>query len=204
MSLCWAVLIAVFHSVKVKQMGVIVIIGDPQNRSLLYSAILQYYFTFIPIDFYEQASHSRGSQTNFTDSPLSTNGLLAILKNTLELEQRTNRNREFTQWLIGNKEDRKENQEKSEVISPINDSFLRYFHVNRVGMAKMTSHQRSILKLSEHLSSNSRLSSFKEAYCTLFSKHPIIWRNFPEWFKGTQEWEFFWLRFWNLYFFIYS
>ncbi len=33
-----------------------------------------------------------------TVSPRSLNGLLAILKNTLELEQFTNWNQEFTQW----------------------------------------------------------------------------------------------------------
>jgi hypothetical protein len=40
-----------------------------------------------PIDFFEQANHIQGPQTNFTVSPRPSNGLLAILKNILELKQ---------------------------------------------------------------------------------------------------------------------
>jgi hypothetical protein len=44
--------------------------------------------------FFEQASHIREPQTNYTVYLLSSNGLLAILKNTLELEQRAIRNQD--------------------------------------------------------------------------------------------------------------
>jgi hypothetical protein len=75
---------------------------------------LQYYFiviTFTPIDFYEQARHIRRPQTNFTVSPPFSNGILAILKNTLELEKWTSsRNQEFSQEPIGKYEDHKEIQ----------------------------------------------------------------------------------------------
>ena len=76
-----------------------------------------------PIDFFEQANHIRGPQTNFTVSLRSSNFLLAILKNTLELEQWTNRNQEFLQWT-----NRKERgpQRNPVDISPI------CFHLNRV------------------------------------------------------------------------
>jgi hypothetical protein len=46
--------------------------------------------------FNEQASHIGGPQTNFPVSPRPSHGLLIILKNTLGLEQRSNRNQEFT------------------------------------------------------------------------------------------------------------
>jgi hypothetical protein len=45
---------------------------------------LQYYFKKVSQYFYEQASHIRGPQTNYTVSLLSLNGLLAILKITLQ------------------------------------------------------------------------------------------------------------------------
>ncbi len=41
--------------------------------------------TYTPIEFYEQASHIRGPQTIFIAPVRSSNGLLAILKNTSEL-----------------------------------------------------------------------------------------------------------------------
>jgi hypothetical protein len=61
---------------------------------------LQYYFKMVSpttIDFYEQAIHIGGPKTNFTVSPLSSHSLLAIFLNILELEQYTNRNKEFRQ-----------------------------------------------------------------------------------------------------------
>jgi hypothetical protein len=59
-----------------------------------------------------------------------SNGLLAILKNTLEPEQWTNRNQEFTQWT--NRKQRGP-QRNSVVISPINVSSPICFHLNRMG-----------------------------------------------------------------------
>jgi hypothetical protein len=38
--------------------------------------------TYTPIEFYEQASHIRGQHTIFIAPVRSSNGLLAILKNT--------------------------------------------------------------------------------------------------------------------------
>jgi hypothetical protein len=39
------------------------------------------------IDFYEQAGYIRGPQTNYTVASRSSNGLSAILKSSLDLEQ---------------------------------------------------------------------------------------------------------------------
>ncbi len=58
---------------------------------------LQNGLTYTPIYFYEQTSHIRGAETNFTVSPLSTNGLL---KNTLEQEQWINASRNFERLLL--------------------------------------------------------------------------------------------------------
>jgi hypothetical protein len=44
------------------------------------------------MDFYEQAKHIRGPQTNFVFSLR----LLAIVKNTAELEEWTKRNKDFS------------------------------------------------------------------------------------------------------------
>jgi hypothetical protein len=66
MSLHWAVLIAIFHAVKVKTNNKI-IIGDVFKKSQLNS--LQYYFKMVSPTlteiFYEQASHIQGPQTIF-------------------------------------------------------------------------------------------------------------------------------------------
>jgi hypothetical protein len=96
---------------------------------------LKYYFKWSHLNsnrftVYEQASHIRGPQNLFTVSPPSSKDLLAILKNTLELERWTNRNQEFTQ-----KTNRKQRgpQRNSVDISPINVGSQICFHLNRVG-----------------------------------------------------------------------
>ena len=66
----------------------------------------------------------------FYCSPRSSNGLLAILIKTLELEQWDNRNQEFSQWT--NRKQRG-SQRNSVVISPINVSSPICFHLNRMG-----------------------------------------------------------------------
>jgi hypothetical protein len=64
-------------------MGEIIIIGDVFSIAVLCSPILdQDGFTYTPINFYEQASHIREPQINFNDTPRSSNGLGATLKNT--------------------------------------------------------------------------------------------------------------------------
>jgi hypothetical protein len=69
-------------------MGEILLFEISLSLSLIrYSSILfENGLTYTPLYFYEQASHIRGPQTNFTVSPRSLNGLLATLK-ILELEQ---------------------------------------------------------------------------------------------------------------------
>jgi hypothetical protein len=57
--------------------------GEYSNKSCNYG------LTSTLLDFYEQANHIRGPQTNFTVSPRPSNSLLAILKNILELKQWT-------------------------------------------------------------------------------------------------------------------
>ncbi len=121
MSLCWAVLIAVFHAAKVNSYWRNNNLLEMSSKSHFFS--LHYYFKMVSLtytagDFYEQASHVRGSQTNFTVSPRSSNDLQSI--------------------------------------------FSVCFHLNRVGMAMTTSHQRSIL--AKYLNSISWSSLFNLLY----------------------------------------
>jgi hypothetical protein len=56
-------------------MGLKIIIGDVFKITVK--------LTYAPIDFYEQASNIRGSQTNVTVSPRSSLDLLAMFNNTI-------------------------------------------------------------------------------------------------------------------------
>jgi hypothetical protein len=62
------------------------------------------------IIFIEQAKHIRGTWKNYIFSLQPLHSLLAVLKNILELEEWTNRNKEFSQQPVNQKgtdEDRK-------------------------------------------------------------------------------------------------
>ncbi len=82
------------------------------------------------INFDEQAKHIRGTRTNSTFSLRPLNSLLAILKNTLELEEWTNKNQEFSQW---NNRKRRGLRRNLVDVSPINVLSAIFFHLNRVG-----------------------------------------------------------------------
>jgi hypothetical protein len=59
-------------------------------------------------DFYEQAQHIRGPQTNFTFPLWPLNNLLGVLKNILELKHGTIGIKSLASEPIGSDEDRKE------------------------------------------------------------------------------------------------
>jgi hypothetical protein len=66
MSLCRSVLIAIFHAIEVNTYGRENNFGDVLKMAVLYSPILFYNgLPSTPKDFYEQANHIRGPQTNF-------------------------------------------------------------------------------------------------------------------------------------------
>jgi hypothetical protein len=70
-------------------MGEIIITGNVFKLAVYYSPVLIYNgLPSAPIDFYKQASHIRGQQTNFTVSQKRlSNSLLSILTNMSELKQ---------------------------------------------------------------------------------------------------------------------
>ncbi len=106
-------------------------------------------YTPIQVDFYEQAKHIRGSQTNFTFSPRPLNSRLEILKNILEREEWVNRSQEFSHSEpIESDRDLKEIKEKYLQLM----LFLPYvFPLTEWEKAITTSHQRSIFKIQKPL-----------------------------------------------------
>jgi hypothetical protein len=75
--------------------------------------LLKYGLTYTLIDFYKQANHIQGPQTNFTVSPrpfdrYGTGSLLSILKNILELEYGPIGIKSSGSEAVGSNEDRKE------------------------------------------------------------------------------------------------
>ncbi len=102
MSLCWAVLVAIFHMVKVKTNGR----NNNYLRCIQYCSLIlsnsntsKNGLTYTPIDFYVQAIHIQGSWKNLIVTWPSNIGL-ANLKTIWQLEQWANMNQEFRQWTI--------------------------------------------------------------------------------------------------------
>jgi hypothetical protein len=68
----------------------------PEAKNLVKT--LQYYFKMVsPTLYTQQTNHIRGLQINVTVSPRSSYGLLAIMKNILELEEWSIRIQAFKQ-----------------------------------------------------------------------------------------------------------
>jgi hypothetical protein len=106
-----------------------------------------------------------GPQTNFTVFPRSSNGLLAILKNTLELEQWTNRNQEFAQWT------NRKQQKFSRYISHTWLFSLMFFDLKRVENGN------------DDISTEEQFSNFKtRKRCTYFLLELFIFVQIFEFF----------------------